>query len=107
MSSLEGINGLLPPVALGVLGGTTFFSSGLGTGTGGEGFFFSSGFYTAVSGRIFLGAPTTAVKPPAASLCFKDLAMGSSSSLSTGFFAIFFSSIGYYLSTLAVCGRGT
>lgn len=32
--------------------------------------------------------------------------MGSSSSLSAGFFAIFFSSIGYNLSTLAVCGRG-
>jgi hypothetical protein len=102
---LEGINGLFPPVALGVFGGTTFFSSGLGTGTGA--FFFSSGFYTAVSGRVFFGPPTTAVKPPAASLCFKDLAMGSSSSLSAGFFAIFFSSIGYYLSTLAVCGRGT
>jgi hypothetical protein len=35
MSSFEGINGLLPPVALGVLGGTTFFSSGLGTAIGG------------------------------------------------------------------------
>jgi hypothetical protein len=82
---LEGINGLFPPVAFGVLGGFIFFSSGLGTETGAESLFFSSGFYTAVSGLIFLGAPTTAVKPPAAILCFKDFAIGSSSSLSAGF----------------------
>jgi len=49
ISSLEGIKGLFPPVALGVFGGTTFFSSGFVAGTVVAGFFFSSaGFGTAV-----------------------------------------------------------
>ena len=103
---MEGIKGFLPPVALGVLGGISFFSSGLVTGAGVAAYFFSSGFYTAVYGRVVLVVLTTAVKPPAASLCFKDLAIGSSSSLSAGFLDIFFSSMGYLSTFTAVCGRG-
>ncbi len=95
MSSLtDGIKAFFPPVALGVFGGTIFFSSGLAAGAVVAGFFFSSGLGTAVYGRVVFGAPTTAVKPPAASLCFKDFAIGSSSSLSAGFFVTFFSSTG-------------